>query len=93
MTLYINCCVRKESRTNRLAKVVLQKLGKDYTELKLYEENLRPLDLEKLNRRTELIERGDFNDNDRHAILGSVLSSAAEKLYRKHLRHRYRLRL
>ena len=60
MTLYINCCVRKESRTNRLAKVVLQKLGKDYTELKLYEENLRPLDLEKLNRRTELIERGDF---------------------------------
>ena len=26
MTLYINCCVRKESRTNRLAKVVLQKL-------------------------------------------------------------------
>ena len=85
MTLYINCCVRKESRTNRLAKVVLQKLGKDYTELKLYEENLRPLDLEKLNRRTELIERGDF--------MGSVLSSAAEKLYRKHLRHRYRLRL
>ena len=62
MTLYINCCVRKESRTNRLAKVVLQKLGKDYTELKLYEENLRPLDLEKLNRRTELIERRDFSD-------------------------------
>ena len=60
MTLYINCCVRKESRTNRLAKAVLQKLGEDYTELKLYEENLRPLDLEKLNRRTELIERGDF---------------------------------
>ena len=46
MTLYINCCVRKESRTNRLAKAVLQKLGEDYTELKLYEENLRPLDLE-----------------------------------------------
>ena len=62
MTLYINCCVRKESRTNRLAKAVLQKLGEDYTELKLYEENLRPLDLEKLNRRTELIERGDFSD-------------------------------
>ena len=62
MTLYINCCVRKESRTNRLAKAVLQKLGEDFTELKLYEENLRPLDLEKLNRRTELIERGDFSD-------------------------------
>ena len=62
MTLYINCCVRKESRTNRLAKTVLQKLGEDYTELKLYEENLRPLNFEKLNRRTELIEREDFSD-------------------------------
>ena len=62
MTLYINCCVRKESRTNRLAKAVLQKLGEDYTELKLYEENLRPLNFEKLNRRTELIEREDFSD-------------------------------
>ena len=82
MTLYINCCVRKESRTNRLAKAVLQKLGEDYTELKLYEENLRPLDLEKLNRRTELIERGDFRyDSDRRAVLGSVFSGAAEKLY------------
>ena len=62
MILYINCCVRKESRTNRLAKAVLQKLGEDYTELKLYEENLRPLNFEKLNRRTELIEREDFSD-------------------------------
>ena len=62
MTLYINCCARKESRTNRLAKVVLQKLGEDFTELNLYEENLRPLDLGKLNHRTELIEREDFSD-------------------------------
>ena len=62
MTLYINCCLRKESRTNRLAKAVLQKLGGDYTELKLYEENLRPLDSETLNKRTALIEQGDFSD-------------------------------
>ena len=62
MTLYINCCARKESRTNRLAKVVLQKLGEDFTELNLYEENLRPLDFGKLNHRTELIEREDFSD-------------------------------
>ena len=62
MILYINCCVRKESRTNRLAKAVLQKLGKAYTELKLYEENLRPLDRETLDRRTDLIERGDYSD-------------------------------
>ena len=62
MTLYINCCVRKESRTNRLAKAVLQKLGEDYTELKLYEENLRPLDLENLHHRTELIEQEEYSD-------------------------------
>ena len=37
MTLYINCCVREESRTNRLANAVLKKLGNEYTELKLYE--------------------------------------------------------
>ena len=62
MKLYINCCLRKGSRTNRLAKAVLQKLGGDYTELKLYEENLRPLDSETLNKRTALIEQGDFGD-------------------------------
>ena len=62
MTLYINCCVRKDSRTDRLAKAVLQKLGGGYTELKLYEENLRPLDLETLNKRTALVEQGDRSD-------------------------------
>ena len=57
MTLYINCCVREESRTNRLARAVLQKLGGDITELKLYEENPKPLNRETLNKRTELIEQ------------------------------------
>ena len=32
MTLYINCCVREESRTDRLARAVLQKLGGNFTE-------------------------------------------------------------
>ena len=62
MILYINCCFRKESRTNRLAKAVLQKLGEAYTELKLYEENLRPLDGEMLDRRTGLIGQCDYSD-------------------------------
>ena len=35
MTLYINCCVREESRTDRLARAVLHKLGGDFTELNL----------------------------------------------------------
>ena len=36
MTLYINCCVREESRTERLAKAVLRKLAGEFTELNLY---------------------------------------------------------
>ena len=62
MTLYINCCVREKSRTDRLARAVLQKLGSDFTELKLYEENLKPLDRKMLNKRTALIEHGDYSD-------------------------------
>ena len=62
MTLYINCCVREESRTDRLARAVLQKLGGDFTEIKLYEENLKPLDRGTLNKRTALIEQGDYSD-------------------------------
>ena len=62
MTLYINCCVREESRTERLAQAVLQKLGGDFTELNLYNENLKPLDRETLNKRTALIEQGDYSD-------------------------------
>lgn len=36
MILYINCCARRDSRTDRLARALLEKLG-DYEELRLYE--------------------------------------------------------
>ena len=62
MTLFINCCVREESRTDRLARAVLKKLGGDFTELKLYEEKPKLLDRETLNKRTALIEQGDYSD-------------------------------
>ena len=62
MTLYINCCGRGGSRADRLARAVLQRLAGDFTELKLYGENLKPLDSEMLNKRTALIEQGDYND-------------------------------
>lgn len=62
MILFINCCVREESRTKRLATAVLQKLGGDFTELNLYEENLKPLNSETLKKRTALIEQGDCSD-------------------------------
>lgn len=62
MILYVNCCVREESRTNRLAQAVLQKLDGEIVELNLYAEKLRPLDNETLAYRTALIEKNDYSD-------------------------------
>ena len=61
MILYINSCVRSESRTDRIARAVLDKLGGEYTEVYLPGENLMPLSNERLEKRTALIERGDFS--------------------------------
>ena len=63
MILYINCCVREESRTNKLAQAVLQKLCGEIIEIDLYEEKLRPLDKETLAVRTALIEKRDYSDS------------------------------
>ena len=61
MILYINACVREESRTARLAEALLQKLGGEYTELCLEEENILPLDRKALAERTALIDAGDYS--------------------------------
>lgn len=61
MILYINSCVREDSRTDRLAKVLLEKLG-EYVEVKLDELNLHPLNKESLEYRTRLIESGDYEN-------------------------------
>ncbi len=59
--LYVNACVREESRTDRLAKALLCKLG-EYSEVFLENANIKPLNKERLNRRTALIEKGDYSD-------------------------------
>ena len=61
MILYVNSCVRTESRTDRLARTLLGTLG-DYEELKLSELNMMPLSEERLNARTKLIDEGRFED-------------------------------
>lgn len=61
MTLYINCCVRSDSRTDRLARAVLEKTG-SFTELDLPAEEIRPLSEEMLNRRTALLAAGRLDD-------------------------------
>ena len=60
MILYINCCIRKESRTDRLAREVLQSIG-DYTELFLPAEDIKPLTEEMLEKRTALLADRNFD--------------------------------
>ena len=62
MTLYINACVREDSRTHRIASALLSKLGGSFEELRLEEELLFPLTGKTLEKRTALIEKGDFSD-------------------------------
>ena len=61
MILYINSCIRPESRTNRIARALLQKLGGKYEEVNLENEQLKPLSKETLDYRTELIGKGYYS--------------------------------
>ena len=60
--LYVNACVREESRTHRLAKALLSKLGEKYEEIKIAETGMSPLTEETLKRRTRLIEEEKYDD-------------------------------
>jgi FMN-dependent NADH-azoreductase len=60
MTLYLNCCVRSESRTNRLAKAFLNQTS--YTELYLPSENIQPLTEETLQKRNMLLATGQYDE-------------------------------
>lgn len=59
-TLFVNACVRPESRTLKLANHVLNKLG-DYTEVNLEKENIQPLNLETMQQRDALLKAKDFD--------------------------------
>ena len=61
MNLYINACPREDSRTDRLARKVLEKF-ESYDEIYLPELNLQPLSRERLDYRTKLIEAGNYED-------------------------------
>ena len=62
MILYANACVRGESRTDRIARVLLGRLGGKQEEVRLSEDTPEPLSAKRLARRTALIERGDYAD-------------------------------
>ena len=58
--LYVNACVRKESRTKRLAEKLLSKLGEPYEELCLEKIAFPLVNEEYLNKRDQLISSGNF---------------------------------
>ena len=62
MILYINACVRAQSRTDLLARELLDALGDEYEEVKLEDLKLQPLYNETLEKRSKLVDAGDFSD-------------------------------
>lgn len=61
--LFVNACVRKEdSRTLRLCRALLGKLGGKVTEVDLSEADFRPLDASALDWRTALLHQGKTDD-------------------------------
>lgn len=61
MTLYINCCARACSRTDRLARRLLAKLG-SFEEIRPQDEGLVPLNEERLAKRSELLAKKCYSD-------------------------------
>ena len=62
MVLFVNACSRKNSRTLRLAKHVLARLGKEYEEVNLDRERIMPLYGERLDEREALLSAGKTDD-------------------------------
>lgn len=60
--LFINACVRKESRTKKLADYLLKKLGGQVTEINLNKDLPEPFNERMLLKRSELIKEGNFDD-------------------------------
>jgi len=60
VVLFVNACVRAESRTKRLAAKLLDRLG-EYTEVDLNEAGLEPLSGKTLKERSAYIESGNYD--------------------------------
>lgn len=60
--LYVNACVRKESRTRKLAEKLLMKLDNPYEEIRLENITFPVVSEVYLNMRDRLISKGDFQN-------------------------------
>ena len=60
--LYINACVRKESRTEKLAQTLLSNLNKPFDEIRLTDIDFPTVSEEYLRERDRLVAQGDFEN-------------------------------
>ena len=60
--LFINACVRKDSRTLEIARYLLNTLEGEITEVDLEKENMEPLKRNSLEKRDRLSRSGKFDD-------------------------------
>lgn len=63
-TLFVNACVRPESRTKKLADYVLDKIGGTIEEVNLEKENIQPLNYESMMARDEMIKDPEASGYD-----------------------------
>lgn len=61
--LFINACVRPESRTYELAQEVLKYWDGETEEINLEQENLQPLNHETLEKRNDAVAKRDYSDD------------------------------
>ena len=62
MILFVNACVRKESRTEKLAETLLKKLALDYEEIRLIDIDFPKTDEELLKNRYSLVDAQKYDD-------------------------------
>ena len=60
MVLFVNGCVRENSRTLELAQAVLEKIPGDREEIRLYPDGPDGLDAEKLQLRDQLLAQKNY---------------------------------
>ena len=60
--LYVNACVRKESRTRSLAEILLSRLDRPFEEIRLEDLSFPAVTEAYLNRRDQLISEEDFEN-------------------------------
>lgn len=65
--LFINACVRENSRTLELARCILDKLDGEICEINLEQKNLKSLDGNMLEKRDKLISENNFSDGMFHS--------------------------